>query len=234
MSDHHSIIADNYQAICQRIQQAATRSGRSGSDVTLVAVTKYVDLEQIRPLIDAGCRHLAESRPQALWERVPQLPEDIQWHLIGHLQRNKVARTIPIVCYMHSLDSLRLIESIGTPRAAKHRCQFLLEINISADPGKHGFSLAQLPQVFELLARHSDIPVIGLMGMSALDSSADEARAQFASLRELRDDWKGQTADHIRLDELSMGMSGDFEIAIEEGATLVRIGSALFEPTGAN
>jgi hypothetical protein len=162
------------------------------------------------------------------------LPSHVQWHLVGPLQRNKVARTLPLVHYVHSLDSLRLVAAVQTAvRGSGHGgCQFLLEVNISGEAQKHGFQPAELGKVLSALADYPDVPVVGLMGMAAYEGPADDTRRQFARLRALRDQWCHQTPAHVALRELSMGMSGDFEIAIEEGATLVRVGSALFEGCG--
>ena len=231
MSLAETIIAANYANVQQRIEDAAAQAGRQAREITLVAVTKYVEIDLIRPLVDAGCVHIGESRPQAIWQRAKLLPNHLQWHLVGHLQRNKVARTLPLVHYVHSLDSLRLLAAVQSAiqESGRHDCRFLLEVNISAEAQKHGFQPEEMPQVLDALTDYPDVHVVGLMGMTAHDSTPEEARRQFASLRGLRDQLTSQAQRHVVLRELSMGMSGDFEIAIEEGATMVRVGSALFE-----
>jgi pyridoxal phosphate enzyme (YggS family) len=156
--------------------------------------------------------------------------EAICWHLIGHLQRNKVRRTLPLVSWVHSADSLRLLEEIDREAAALGwRPGVLLEINVSGDPTKHGFRAEELDALLPRLAHLPSLNVRGLMCMAAREGDLDVARRNFAELRELRDRLRQAVPDNVRLDELSMGMSGDFEAAIKEGATMVRIGSALFE-----
>jgi len=224
-------IAANLSAIRERIIQVAARSGRSADAVRLVAVTKYVGPDLIRPLVEAGCVELGESRPQALWDKAAALGDlDVRWHLVGHLQRNKVRRTLPLVSLVHSVDSLRLVDAIESDAAALSRSvSVLLEVNVSGDAAKHGV----LPQDAEPLLVHaaaqSHVEVCGLMTMARLEGDVSAARGDFARLRTLRDRLAGVCPDNARLDELSMGMSGDFVEAIEEGATIVRIGSALFE-----
>lgn len=231
-------IGDNLAHVRARIAEAARRSGRAPDDITLVAVTKYASLDAVRELLAAGCRDLGESRPQQLWERAatlavdfpPSGPDPLRWHLIGHLQRNKVRRTAPHVALLHSADSQRLVEACGAEATALGlTLPVLLETNISGDAAKHGFRPDELPALIESLAMIAGVQIRGLMAMSGLDSDAPETRRQFAAVRQLRDDLQTRCPPHVRLDELSLGMSGDYEIAIEEGATLVRVGSALFE-----
>lgn len=224
-------IRQNLEDIRNRMAQAAHRSGRPPENITLVAVTKYVDPPLIRALVEAGCRTLGESRPQQLWQKAEQLAGlDIQWHLVGHLQRNKVRRTLPYLAWLHSADSIPLLEALQHHASQLNRSVLtLLEVNISGEPTKHGFAPEELPAVLETLPRYPHVAVRGLMTMARLEGGPEAARADFAALRELRDRLKTQFGDAVCLDELSMGMSGDFEVAIEEGATMVRIGSALFE-----
>lgn len=241
-------MTDNLARIRGRIADAAQRSGRSAADVRLVAVTKYVDLPQIRELLAAGCRELGESRPQSLWRRAetgaepssepalqPPGGQPLVWHLIGHLQRNKLRRTLPLVGWIQSVDSLRLLTAIqeeagllSEAGALAHLPRLLLEVNVSREPAKHGFLAEDLLRNAPQLAA-AGVPLSGLMGMAGLYSSPDQARREFAELRKLRDRLQQELGDAHRLSELSMGMSGDFEAAIMEGATIVRIGSALFE-----
>jgi len=223
-------IAENVAEIRQRIAAAAARSGRSADAVTLVAVTKYVGLEEIRAVVATGCQDLAESRPQQLWDRVAQLTDPaVRWHMVGQLQRNKVRRTLPLVHRVHSVDSLSLIDAIDRIAGELSlRTEVLLEVNISGEESKSGLAPAAVAPLLQELPQYPHVVVRGLMGMAALEGGNDVARRNFASLRELRDRLCPALPDGVRLDELSMGMSGDYEVAIEEGATLVRVGSALF------
>jgi hypothetical protein len=231
MHDIAGIIAANVEAVNERIADAATRSGRDAGDVTLVAVTKSVGVREIEALAAAGCRHLGESRPQALWEKAGALADaNVDWHMIGHLQRNKVARTLPLVSLVHSVDSLRLLAEIDRSAAASGRvARVLLEVNVSGDAAKHGFAPERLEEVFRSLSTTEHVDVRGLMAMAGAPGDQDAARSDFARLRRLRDELISHARPFTDLDELSMGMSGDFEQAIAEGATIVRIGSALFE-----
>ncbi|MBA4020164.1 MAG: YggS family pyridoxal phosphate-dependent enzyme [Pirellula sp.] len=224
-------IAANLAEVQARIGTAATQAGRRPEAVRLVAVTKYVDAATTRLLVDAGCRDLGEARPQQLWDKAAELAElGIRWHLIGHLQRNKVRRTLPLVHLLHSGDSLRLLEELDAERAAQPApLPVLLEVNVSGDAAKHGFAVDDVPPLVESLAKLAHLDVRGLMCMAGLEGDAAEARREFAALRELRDRLRREWSGRYTLDELSMGMSGDFEAAIAEGSTMVRVGSALFE-----
>lgn len=231
MSNVSRRIAENLRRIEERIARAAAAAGRRGDEVALVAVTKYVGPEMVRHLISAGCRLLGESRPQELWQKAEALADlPVAWHMVGHLQRNKVRRTLPLVEMIQSVDSLRLAETIDR-EAAEQNCKVrvLLEVNISGEQAKHGFSPGQMDHVVDRLPEYRCLQVCGLMCMAALQGGLDAARRDFAALRKLRDRLQRVCPEHVRLDELSMGMSSDFEVAIEEGATMVRIGSALFE-----
>ena len=229
MSISPETISSNLAAIRQRIAEAAQRSGRSESDIQLVAVTKYVDADITRMLVQAGCNTLGESRPQVLWKKADELADcQIQWHQIGHMQRNKLARTLPLISLLHSVDSERLLESVDEQSAKLGvTSNILLEVNISGDESKHGFAPAELPMALEKSANLANVSVNGIMGMASRVGGVDRARRDFAALRELRDSLAPNYASEM-LTEISMGMSGDFDVAIEEGATIVRVGSALF------
>jgi PLP dependent protein len=250
-------IAENVARVRGQIADAAARSGRTADQITLVAVTKYVSAELVRPLVAAGCTELGESRPQQLWEKAAQLADlPIRWHLVGQLQRNKVRRTLPLVAMIHSIDSPRLLAAIEEECGAKmsplppgegqgeradpaldqpssdpriQSVRVLLEVNISGEQAKHGFQPEMIEPLLAELAGYRHLEVRGLMCMAALEGGLDVARRDFAALRDLRDRLRCQCPPGVTLDELSMGMSGDFEVAIEEGATIVRVGSALFE-----
>jgi pyridoxal phosphate enzyme (YggS family) len=224
-------IASNVAGIRQRMADAAQRSGRDAADVTLVAVTKYVGLPETQMLLDAGCCDLGESRPQGLWAKAEAFVDaELRWHMIGHLQRNKVRRTLPVVCLTHSGDSVRLIAEIDRlAEAGDGPAKILLEVNISGDESKHGFEADELEAALPQLAALPNVAIRGLMAMARLDGDLSAARRDFSALRELRDRLLKNCPEQVGLDELSMGMSRDFEVAIEEGATLIRVGSALFE-----
>ncbi len=224
-------IAQNLAEVRERIAAAATRSGHSPDNVLLVAVTKYVGVETIEPLLDAGATVLGESRPQQFWPKAEALAgRSIRWHMIGQLQRNKIRRTLPLVEVIHSAASLRLLEAVDRIAGELSlRIPVLLEANTSGDTTKHGFSADELMQALPGLAGLPNVEIRGLMCMAGLGTDAEGARADFAALRQLRDRLRGDCPEQVKLDELSMGMSGDYEVAIEEGATIVRVGSALYE-----
>jgi len=224
-------IQQNLEAVRERMHSACERAGRPADCVRLVAVTKYAPAEAARQLVEAGCSDLGESRPQSLWKKAEELEDlSVRWHMIGHLQRNKARRTLPLVTMIHSLDSMRLIQAVDDEcRAADQTVTGLLEVNISGDEAKHGFHPHELAQVVESWDPGCRIKLSGLMGMAGLESSSSEAQRQFAALRELRDQLQAVAPEGIELTELSIGMSNDFEEAIAEGATLVRIGSTLME-----
>lgn len=225
-------IADNLQQVRDRIARAARAAGRRAEDVRLIGVTKYVDPQLTAALLAAGCRDLGESRPQQLWDKAaaPELAS-ARWHLIGHLQRNKIRRTLPLCAYIHSFDSLRLLDAVQIEAEQLGvQVRGLLEVNCSGDASKHGFAPAELPAA---LARRSAWPRIelsGLMTMAAREGDLAEAYRNFMSLKELRDQARAAyPREEDLLPELSMGMSGDFEEAIRAGATMVRVGSTLWE-----
>ncbi|HOA50763.1 MAG: YggS family pyridoxal phosphate-dependent enzyme [Thermogutta sp.] len=225
------ILERNLNAVRHRIAVAATRCGRSPQEITMVAVTKYVDLSIIQGLLRLGQRILGESRPQQLWQRASELREyDIEWHLIGPLQKNKVRKTLPIAAWIHSIDSLGLLEAVD--RIAGElgvRPKLLLEVNVSGHPTKHGFRPEEMPSVIAQCPQYRHVTICGLMAMAGQEGDLEGARRDFRALRELRDQLQELMGEEVTLKELSMGMSGDFEIAIEEGATIVRVGSALYE-----
>jgi len=235
-----SRLLENLADVRGRIADAAQRSGRAGEAVTLVAVTKYVGDEVIRQLVEGGCTDLGESRPQALWAKAAALAAflsregqgrpAVRWHLVGHLQRNKIEQTLEHVSLIHSADSLRLLQAIEAIAAQQgRRTAVLIEVNVSGDETKHGFSPAEVESLLPSLVMLKHVEIRGLMCMAAREGDLDVARRNFAELRGLRDRLADSAPPNISLAELSMGMSGDFEVAIEEGATMVRIGSALFE-----
>lgn len=238
LSGARARIAANLAAVRDRIAAACRQADRSPESVTLVAVTKYVSADMTRLVLEAGVADLAESRPQGVWAKAAALsgvrPEP-RWHLVGHLQRNKVHRTLPLLSMLHTLDSIRLLEAIAAegarlPTADRPRCDVLIEVNLTDDDGRSGAAIPDVPALVRAAAATPAVRLRGLMGMAGHpDAEAADARRDFARLRTLRDELAPTLPDPSMLAELSMGMSGDFEAAILEGATLVRVGSALFE-----
>jgi len=220
----------NFEAVLARIADAAAKASRNADEITLVGVTKYVDIETTRGLFESGCINLGENRPQVVWEKSSALAElPIHWHMIGHLQRNKVKRTVERCGLIHSVDSQRLLAAIDKAAAEQEKtCRVLLEVNVSGESAKHGFSKQEMPAALEFVSQLSHIQVEGLMCMAGLDGDADGARREFAMLRSIKEEFASDSPANVDLTELSMGMSGDFEIAIAQGATLVRVGSLLF------
>jgi pyridoxal phosphate enzyme (YggS family) len=225
-----AILKSNLQRVREEIIDACNRANRSPDSVRLVAVTKYVDAEMTAELVRAGAEDLGENRPQALEEKAKALgPLHPRWHMIGHLQRNKVRKVLPYVHLLHSGDSLRLLETVNEVAAETGKSvDVLLEVNISGEAAKHGFHsdelLAAVPKIFSL----KSLRVRGLMGMSGLEASDQEKQSQFAALRRLLERVREEFPEARDWCELSMGMTDDFAAAIAEGSTLLRIGSALF------
>lgn len=224
------LLAQRCQAVEERIAAACRRAGRPRQDVTLVAVTKTVTPEVAGLLAETRYLDLGESRPQELWHKAALLPATVRWHLIGHLQRNKLERTLPRVHLIHSGDSWRLLRALDEAAACQGRAvPVLLEVNASREANKHGFAPEELPDLVGTLAALRHVSIRGLMTMATYEEDPERCRPTFALVHELRDRLRGQFGPPHALDALSMGMSNDFEVAIEEGATLVRIGTALFE-----
>jgi len=230
MQDTAAILAKRLAAVRERMAAACQRAGRDPSSVTLIAVTKTVSASVAALLPTLGVHDLGESRPQALWEKAAAIPE-IRWHMIGHLQRNKLDKTVPLLARMHTVDSLRLLESLNESGIKRGIVlPVLLEVNCSREEAKGGFAPAQIPIIAEQLATFAGVRVDGFMTMAAYSDDPLACRPTFAELRTIRDDM--QTRSGLALPQLSMGMSNDFEAAIEEGATFIRVGSTLFEGLG--
>lgn len=223
------VLRHNLATVRHRIAEAARRSGRSPEAVTLVVVTKRLPVEVVPPLLELGAVDLGENYPQELWEKVKTVgTAAVRWHLIGHLQSNKAKKTVPMVRMIHAVDSLRLLqglEAFGTEWATPPTV--CLQVNTSNEPAKHGWSAEAILADAEAIAACRTIQVAGLMTMAGLDTTNETARPSFVALRDVRERLRARTG--LSLDQLSMGMSNDFESAVEEGATLVRVGSAIFE-----
>jgi hypothetical protein len=220
-------IKERFSGVRDRIATAARRAGRNPGEVELVSVSKKQSAELIREAADAGQLLFGENRVQEAMVKIPSLPGSLRWHLVGHLQSNKIRKALPLFELIHSVDSAELAGEID--RIAGEMGLFprvLLEVNVSGEGSKHGFRPEQLERDLETLLALPRLQVEGFMTMAPLAPEAEAARPFFAGLRELRDRMAAHAG--IPFGVLSMGMSGDFEMAVEEGATLVRVGSAIF------
>jgi pyridoxal phosphate enzyme (YggS family) len=232
MAENRQRIAENLAAAEERLTAACDRAGRTRDAVALIAVTKTISSDAAAFLPELGVRDLGESRPQELWSKAAAV-SGVRWHLIGHLQRNKIERTLPLVQRIHSVDSLRLLhalESAAEKLATIKPLPVLLEFNVSGEASKHGFAPADVEELATALAKLEHLQVDGLMTMAAYEDDPERTRPTFAALRTVRDRLSAQLGRP--LPQLSMGMSNDYEIAIEEGATMVRLGTVLFEGIG--
>lgn len=214
-----------YEAVLERIAQAAHRAGRALEEITLLVVSKGQPPEAIRSIYDKGHRLFGENRVQELLTKKPYLPGDIQWHLIGHLQTNKVKAILPHIVLLHSLDRESLLTEIAKRADTPIPC--LIEVKIAQEPTKHGIAPSGLDAFVEKVLENPKVQFRGLMGMASLTTDLAQVRREFRQLYKLFMKLR-ERYPHASIDTLSMGMSGDFEIAIEEGSTLVRVGSAVF------
>lgn len=229
-SELRSILGERIASVRARIAAACVRTGRDPSGVTLVGVSKTVSPAVAAVAASLGLTDLGENRPQELWRKADAVT-GANWHFIGHLQRNKLDRTAPLVSLMHSVDSERLLTALDAfGRARGAPLPVLLEVNCSGEEAKGGFKPIDALGIGAKAARLTGVTVRGLMTMAAYTDDPQQARPTFRLLRELRDSL--QTHAGLALPDLSMGMSGDFEVAVEEGATLVRVGTTLFDGLG--
>jgi pyridoxal phosphate enzyme (YggS family) len=241
MSVTKARIEKNLARVRETIAAACAKGKRSESEVSIVAVTKSVDGETIRNLADMGLTELGESRVQQLCERAEALASHmarrrtaptptVRWHMIGHLQRNKVRAVMDVAGVIHSVDSLRLAEEINA--RAEHlgrTTDILLQVNCSQETQKFGVAVGAATHLAELISTLRHVRLVGLMTMAALSNNPEDARSTFVRLRELFEEMRGTKIGGEALRHLSMGMSQDYAVAVEEGATLLRIGTALFE-----
>lgn len=237
-------LAEKLEQLRERIAAAAVKAKRDPSEVTLVAVTKSAAPEQMREILQLGVGDLGESRVQALTQRAAQLnefvarravhgegnfPDKIRWHMIGHLQRNKVKQVLPIISLIHSIDSLRLAEELDIQAAkAARRLPVMLQVNASEEASKFGVAVGAAVHLAEQIDSMPNLQLVGLMTMGPLDATEAQARQVFTRTREIFEEMRWHKIGGTTLRHLSMGMSGDFEMAIAEGSTMVRIGSELF------
>jgi len=227
------MIAQNLALIRKRIDVAAEKAGRDPKEITLVSVTKQATSDQIREVISEDIIDIGENRVQDALLKYNQLGRDIsgrlKWHLIGHLQTNKVKKALEIFDIIHSVDSIKLAKEIDQKAASlDRRVDCFVEVNIAQESSKHGIRPEETQEFIEEASGFSSIHIVGLMAMAPFASDAEMARPYFKKLRSLRDDLLNLNIPNTDIRELSMGMTQDFEVAIEEGATFVRIGSAIF------
>ena len=222
-----SSITENLERVREQIAQAAGKTGRAVEDTELVAISKTHDAVKVREAIEAGQTLFGESRVQEARVKIPELPSNLRWHFVGHLQKNKIRHALTLFELIHSVDSLTLAQDIN--RIAEEdglHPRVLLEVNVAGEGSKFGFTPEKLREDLENLLALSRLSILGLMTIPPLAEEAEASRKYFVELRELRD--RLQTEFHVDLAQLSMGMTQDFAIAVEEGATLVRVGTAIF------
>ena len=222
-----SSIAENLERVREQIASAAAKSGRSANDVELVAITKTHPAEKVREAIDAGQTLFGESRVQEARAKIPELPSNLRWHFVGHLQKNKIRQALPLFEMFHSVDSLALAQDIN--RIAEEEGLYprvLLEVNVAGEGSKFGFAPDNLREQMEALLTLPRLSIEGLMCIPPLAVESEDSRKFFVQFRELRDSLEKEF--NMKLPQLSMGMTKDFPIGIDEGATLVRVGTAIF------
>lgn len=223
------MLKENLINVENAVQAACERSSRARSDVTLIAVGKTKPIEMLKEIYDAGVRDFGENKVQEICDKYGQLPFDIRWHMIGHLQRNKVKYIIDKVCMIHSVDSYRLAEEINI-QAKKHQLvmPILLEINIAQEQTKFGVSKEDALLLAEEIAHLDNVRVEGLMAVAPYVEDPENNRKYFQEIKQLAVDIQHKNIDNINMHALSIGMTGDYTVAIEEGATMVRVGTGIF------
>lgn len=228
-----SQIADNILSVKKRIEKAALKAARDHGDIKLVAVSKTVGVEEIREAISAGVADLGESYVQEAKEKTEEIGHKVQWHFIGHLQTNKVKQAINLFDMIHSVDRIGLAEEINKrAKQSGKRFSVLIQVNISKETTKSGIERDRAISLVSEVANLTNLKVEGLMTMPPYFDDPEDARPYFKSLRELKGEIEKKRFENISMKELSMGMSNDFEIAIEEGATIIRVGTAIFGERG--
>ena len=222
-------LKENLSDVEERISEACKRAGRNRDDVTLIAVSKTKPVEMINKLMEAGIQEFGENWVQELKDKTEQIKEPVKWHLIGHLQRNKVKYIVDKVAMIHSVDSYRLAEQIDIEAKKKGiTVDVLVEVNVAEEESKFGLTLEEVEALIRDIAALENVHVKGLMTIAPFVANPEENRMIFRKLRQLSVDIKSKNIDNVCMDELSMGMTNDFEVAIEEGATLIRVGTAIF------
>jgi pyridoxal phosphate enzyme (YggS family) len=220
-------IAENLERVWEQITQAAAKAGRASEEIELLAITKTHPAEKVREAIEAGQTLFGESRVQEARAKIPELPSNLRWHFVGHLQKNKIRQALPLFEMIHSVDSLALAQEIN--RIAEEEGlhpRGLLEVNVAGEGSKFGFASNRLREQMEELLALPRLSIEGLMCLPPLAGEAEASRKYFVQLGELRDSLEKEF--ELKLPQLSMGMTDDFPVAVEEGATLVRVGTAIF------
>jgi pyridoxal phosphate enzyme (YggS family) len=222
-------LAQNYKTVKENVTKACEQAGRSEQEVTLLAVSKTKPVDMLMDVYRAGARDFGENKVQELVDKIPQMPSDVRWHMIGHLQRNKVKYIVDKACLIHSVDSVHLAKEIEKEAAKKGVvAKVLLEVNIAQEETKFGI---REDEVYALIDAIKDMPhvhVMGLMTIAPFVENPEENRVYFRKMHQLSLDIKSKCIDNIDMSVLSMGMTNDYEIAVEEGATMIRVGTAIF------
>lgn len=223
------MVREQLKEVQQKIQEACLRVGRNPDEVTLIAVSKTKPISMIQEAYQEGIRNFGENKVQEILEKQPDLPNDIRWHMIGHLQRNKVKQIIDKTVLIHSLDSVRLAQQIEEECAKQEiHANVLLEVNVAREESKYGFFLEEVPCAIQQINKFPHVYIRGLMTIAPFVENPEQNRKVFQKLFEFYVDMKSKNIDNVNMDVLSMGMSNDYEVAIEEGATMVRIGTNIF------
>lgn len=223
------MIADNLKAVQNKIAEACMKSGRSTDDVVLISVSKTKPLEMLKEAYAAGSRDFGENKVQELLDKIPEMPSDIRWHMIGHLQRNKVKYIVDKVFLIHSVDSLRLAEEISKEAVKKNiTVNILVEVNVAAEESKFGSSLDDAVCLVDDISKLPGIQIQGLMTIAPFVENPEDNRVIFQTLKQLSVDIAAKNIDNVNMSVLSMGMTGDYTVAVEEGATYVRVGTGIF------
>lgn len=223
------MIAEQINVVHERMKLACSRAGRNPDEVTLIAVSKTKSAEMIKEAYDCGIRNFGENKVQEILKKSPELPADIRWHMIGHLQSNKVKSMLGATTMIHSVDSLRLAEQIENEAARLNRStDILLEVNVAKEPSKYGFYLEETEDAIRMIQGFRHLKIKGLMTIAPFVENPEENRAIFRKLNDFYIDMKSKNIDNVTMSVLSMGMTIDYEVAIEEGATMVRVGTGIF------
>ena len=223
------MLSENLRDVEKRIEEACKRSNRDPKEVTLIAVSKTKPVEMLQEVYDAGARNFGENKVQEIMDKYDHLPQDIHWHMIGHLQRNKVKYIVDKVQMIHSVDSLRLAETIDKEAKKKNvTVPILIEVNVAEEDSKFGLSLKEVTALAEEISKLSNVRVCGLMTVAPFVEDPEENREVFRSLKKLSVDIAAKNINNVTMSVLSMGMTNDLEVAVEEGATMVRVGTAIF------
>ena len=212
-----------------RVEEACKKAGRDRSEVTLIAVSKTKPVSMLQEAYDAGARDFGENKVQELVDKIPAMPQDIRWHMIGHLQRNKVKYIVDKVTMIHSVDTYRLAEEINIQAIKKKvKVPILIEVNVANEISKFGVRPEDTLQLVKDIATLQNVQIRGLMTIAPYVEDPEENRIYFRKLKDLSVDIAAQNIDNVSMDVLSMGMTGDYTVAIEEGATMVRVGTGIF------